>query len=234
MFGGDFLDADLSNLTNKQVGEMSNYVNRLEQVGGLELSNEDKKNARAIRKLRSVMTSAGEGLTDEQTGPIDSMLRSVKSYISNNVEGKDATVAYESFRAIARNALFGSQVSGADYKAFNSAFATLGQQTGPVLVSLRTQLQMMQDDLIAMSELNDPYVTKARFGMSMDELDNTVNALQDRIDIINNIANGRPVEGIEIPAKGEGSGIEVSITPKGGAAPASGERPSLDSIFGGQ
>lgn len=228
-FGGDFLSADLTNLNSKQQAEMSNYVNRLEQVGGLELSNEDKKNARAIRKLRSIARTAGDEVTDEMTGPIDSVLRSLKSYISNNVDGKDATTAYESFRAIARNALFGSQVSAADYKAFNNAFASLGQQTGPVLVSLRTQLQVMQDDLQAMAELNDPYVVKARFGYSMDELDDTINAIQDRIDLIGQLANGKTVDGIQLPTA-DGSGIKVNPTPVGQPA-ASGNRPSLDEIW---
>lgn len=232
MFEGDFLDADLSNLNNKQIAEMSKYVNRLEQVGDLELSNEDKKAARSIRKLMTVARTTGEKLTAEQTGPIDSVLRSVKSYISNNVEGKDATTAYEAFRAISRNALFGSQVSGADYAAFNSVVGSLKQQTGPVLMSLKTQLEIIRDDMQAMADLNDPYIAKARFGVSLDELDDITNAIQDRVDIINRIANGQPVEGIT-PVTAESSGIKVNpIAP--GSSTEPGARKSLDEIFGGQ
>ncbi len=232
LFGGDFLDADLSNLSNKQIAEMSQYVNRMEQVGGLELSNEDKKAARSIRKLMTVARTTGEKLTAEQTGPIDSVLRSVKSYISNNVEGKDATTAYEAFRAISRNALFGSQVSSADYAAFNSVVGSLKQQTGPVLMSLKTQLEIIRDDMQAMADLNDPYVAKARFGVSLDELDDITNAIQDRVDIINRIANGQPVEGIT-PVSDEGSGIKVNPIATGDTKEP-GARKSLDEIFGGQ
>ena len=231
-FGGSFLDADISKLSTSQQAEMAQYVNRIEQAGGLELSTEEKKSARAVRKLLGVARTAGEELSADQTGPIDSMLRSVKSYISDNVDGKDSTVAYESFRAIARNALFGSQVSGADYKAFNSAVSTLGHQTGPVLVSLRTQLEMMRDDMQAMTDLNDPYVAKARFGVGLDELDDITDAIQDRIDIISNINAGKAVPGIIMPKdKAPESGIEVKVAPAGEQPKA--DRPSLDTIFGG-
>lgn len=228
-FGGNFLDADVSTLDTKQQAEVAQYLNRIEQVGGLELSLEEKKNARSFRKLMGVAKTAGENLTAEQTGPIDSILRSVKSYISDEVDGKEASVAYESFRAIARNALFGSQVSGADYKAFNSAFASLGMQTGPVLVSLKTQLSMLKDDMEAMADLNDPYVVKARFGTSIDELDNIANAIQDRIDIIDAVQKGKPIEGINLPAdNGKGSGIRVNVDKPQGS------KPPLSEIFGAQ
>jgi len=229
-FGGDFLTADISNLDSKQIAEMAQYVNRIEQVGDLKLSNEDKKNARSIRKLMTVARTAGEGLTAEQTGPIDSVLRSLKSYVSDNVQGKDATTAYEAFRAISRNALFGSQVSSADYAAFNSVVGSLKQQTGPVLASLKTQLSVIRDDMQAMADLNDPYVAKARFGVSLDELDDITNAIQDRIDIINRIVAGKPVEGVEAV---EGSGIKVNPIPQDSKTEP-GQRRPLDEIFGGQ
>lgn len=227
-FGGDFLNADLNNLSPEQTRVLARNINRIEQVGGMKLSNEEKKNARAIRKLLPTARTAAEKLTDEQTGLIDSTLRQVKSYVSNNVPGKDGTIAYENIRGLARNALFGSQVSSADYKAMNKMSATLGEQTGPVLASLKQQMILMRDDISAAADLGDPYVAKARYGATIDQLDSIVNGLDERIDLINRAANG--------PGASTNSGIKVNVAPKAQqpAASVSGERPSLESIFGGQ
>jgi ribosomal protein L22 len=231
-FDGNFLAADLNNLTPEQERVVNRNINRIEQVGGLKLSTEEKKNARAIRKLLPTATTAATKLTDDQTGLIDSTLRQVKSYVSNNVPGKDGTIAYENLRALGRNALFGSQVSSADYKAFNKAVASLGEQTGPVLASMKQQLQLMRDDINAAADLGDPYVAKVRYGTTLEGLDKIVNSLDERIELIQRGQTSGPAGGQT------NSGIKVRVTPNAnGAAPAaavSGERPSLDSIFGGQ
>lgn len=227
-FDGDFLNADLNNLTPEQTRTVNKAINRIEQVGGLKLSNEEKKNARAIRKLLPTASTAATKLTDDQTGLIDSTLRQVKSYVSNNVPGKDGTIAYENIRALARNALFGSQVSAADYKSFNKAVATLGEQTGPVLASLKQQMQLMRDDIGAAADLGDPYVAKVRYGATLEQLDKIQQGLQDRIDLINRGGNNGPAGGAT------NSGIKVNVTPKSGQpASVSGERPALEDIFGG-
>lgn len=231
-FGGNFLAADLNNLTPEQERIVNRNINRIEQVGGLKLSAEEKKNARSIRKLINTASTAATKLTDEQTGLIDSTLRQVKSYVSNNVPGKDGTIAYENLRALARNALYGSQVSSADYKAFNKAVAGLGEQTGPVLASMKQQLQLMRDDISAAADLGDPYVAKVRYGTTLEGLDKIVNGLDERIDIINR-GNASGLAG-----SATNSGIKVRVTPNANgiaqAAAVSGERPSLDAIFGGQ
>ncbi|MGL5566369.1 MAG: hypothetical protein ACRDC4_11645, partial [Plesiomonas sp.] len=77
-FGGDFLGADLNKLDSTQTRELNKYVNRIEQVGGMELTPEEKRNARNIRKLVSISDKAG-AITDEQTGLFDSMLNSTMS-----------------------------------------------------------------------------------------------------------------------------------------------------------
>lgn len=232
-FNGDFLNADLSNLTPEQTRVVNKAINRIEQVGGLELTPEEKKNARAIRKLIPTANTAATKLTDDQTGLIDSTLRQVKSYVSNNVPGKDGTIAYENIRALARNALFGSQVSSADYKAFNKAVANLGEQTGPVLASLKQQLQLMRDDISAAADLGDPYVAKVRYGTTLEGLDKIVNSLDERINLINRGGQNGPA------GTATSSGIKVNITPNAPGtqqqpAAVSGERKPLAAIFGGQ
>lgn len=235
-FGGDFLSPDvkLDNLNPEQERTLSTQVNRIEQVGGLKLSPEDKKNARAIRKLLPTANRAATELSDADTGLIDSTMRGVKSYITNNVPGKQGTIAYETLRSFQRDALFGKQVSAADRADLNRVVANLGQQTGPVLASLRQNLELMRDDLSASADLGDPYVAKVRYGATINQLDSIVNGLNDRIDLISATSSGTPGGGTE-------SGLKVNVTPQYGQpqptqpSSVSGERPSLDAIFlGGQ
>ncbi|BAM63087.1 hypothetical protein D877_gp39 [Edwardsiella phage KF-1] len=221
-FGGDFLGANLASLDPTQTRELNKYVNRIEQVGGLELSPEEKRNARAVRKLVSAGSKAGK-LTDEQTGLLDSTLNSTMAYISDNVEHKEASIAMEQVRALTRNALFGSQVSNSDYAATNKLVANLGQKTGPVLASLKNTLETVRDDMQAAADLGDQYVAKARYGRSLEDMDKTINAIDARIRLINKTASGG--------ARTE-SGIKVNPVPSSTApSQAPGSRPSLDEIF---
>lgn len=236
-FGGDFLSPDvkLDNLDPQQERVVSTNINRIEQVGGLKLSPEDKKNARAIRKLLPTANRAATELSDEDTGLLDSTMRNVKSYITNNVPGKDGAIAYEALRAVQRNALFGKAVSAADRSDLNKVLGTLGQQTGPVLAYMRQNLELMRDDLSATADMGDPYVAKVRYGATVHQLDNIVNGINDRLDLINSAGSGSVGGGTE-------SGLKVNVTPQYGQpqpatqqpASVSGERPALGDIFGGQ
>jgi hypothetical protein len=110
------------------------------------------------------------------------MLKTVRTYVSDNVEGLAATSAYNAFRNTVRHALFGSALTQAEISSFNAAYGTLGQQTGPVLQQFVTSLMQVQAKLAALSNLNDPYVVKARLGKNQEELQATIQAIQERID----------------------------------------------------
>lgn len=231
-FGGDFLNADLNNLDGKKVRALDRNLTRIEQAGGLALTGEEKKNARNIMRLLNTADYAARNLSDEQTGLIDSTLNQVKTYISNEVSGKQATVAYNTIGAYYRDALFGKQVSAADRKDMGKVQATLGQQTGPVLASLKQQMITTRDELSAAASLGDPYVAKARYGMSIDKLDGTISSLNERIALLDRGISSTGVGG----STNSGVKVRVNSNQPGGMGnnnPAmSGDRPSLGDIFG--
>ncbi|AWD90288.1 hypothetical protein [Dickeya phage Amaethon] len=232
-FGGDFLNADISNLDSKKIRALDRNLTRIEQAGGLALSSEEKKNARDIMKLLNTADYTAKNLSDAQTGIIDSSLNQVKTYINNEVSGKQATVAYNTLGAFYRDALFGKQVSAADRKDMAKVQATLGQQTGPVLASLRQQLVVTRDELAAASALGDPYVAKARYGMSIDKLDGTITSLNNRISLLD-----KGISGTGVGATNSGVKVRVTSQQPGGTGNGNpiikGDRPSLSSIFGGE
>jgi len=76
-------------------------------------------------------------------------------------------------------------------------------------------------------------VAKARTGLSLEQLDNTVSALDNRIDMLDRGYTNAGVTG------GTNSGVKVRVNSSqpGGVSGANpvvrGERPSLGDIFGG-
>ncbi len=183
-FDGSFLDADLSSPEARR--KAGRYISRIEK--DFPMSTEDRRVAVEVRQLRSLGETAGEQITDQQAGPIDSMIRGVKKYLSNDVGGVEGTAAYESFRNTLRHALYGASLTQGEIDAFNSAAGTLKEQTGPVLVKLQTQLGELKNKLEAVYDLNDEYVAKYRLNMDLDEVAGVIDALDERIEFVGGVA----------------------------------------------
>jgi len=184
-FGGSFLSADLSDPKIRSKAEP--LVRRIEQFSGAEMDTTQKKRVAEIRQLITLGKSGSE-LTPAETGPLDSLLRDGRKYISDNIEGTDATAAYQAYRNLVRNALFGASLTNNEQAEFDKAFGTLKEQTGPVLAKLRTQMQMLQDELGAIYDSGDEYVMKYRLGMDSDRLVQVMNALDQRLEMFDNQA----------------------------------------------
>lgn len=184
-FDDSFLSADLSDPKVRSKAEP--FVRRIEQFSGAEMDTTQKKRVAEIRQLITLGKSGSE-LTPAETGPLDSLLRDGRKYISDNIEGTDATAAYQAYRNLVRNALFGASLTNNEQAEFDKAFGTLKEQTGPVLAKLRTQLQMLQDELGAIYDSGDEYVMKYRLGMDSDRLVQVMNALDQRLEMFDNQA----------------------------------------------
>ena len=190
-FGGSFLAADLSDPKVRAKAEP--YVRRIEQFSGAEMSTTQKKRVAEIRQLITLGREGSE-LTAAETGPLDSLLRDAKKYISDDVNGADATSAYNSYRNLVRNALFGASLTNNEQAEFDKAFGNLKEQRGPVLAKLRTQTQMLQDELSSIYDSGDEYVMKYRLGMDSDRLVQVINTLDQRLAMFDN----RAPEGTEV------------------------------------
>lgn len=232
-FGGDFLSADLSKATPEQRRTINTNLNRMEQVGGLELSNEDKTQIRKIGQIFPTLTTAGTNLTEEQTGLLDSTLGNLKTYVQDAVPGKEGTAAYNTARMLFNNAMLGTQISKHEQQSANKAFGSLGQGLGPVLTGVRQQMILARDNMQAIANLNDPYVVKARLGVGQEQVDKAIAGIDARLNLLNRIQTGSAAPGSE-----GGSGIKVNVAPtyqqgtQGAVAqPSTGTRPPLDTIF---
>ena len=189
----DFLDMDTSSLSSQQTNNIETKIRDLEQLGGAELKADTRKNLLRIRGLTHLGDKAGE-LTEKETGLLDNLLFNVKKYIFDEAPaGTDAAAAYALYRNTARHAQFGSVLPAGEIKSFTEAFGSLGMQAGPVLSMLRESLVQLKHDYNAIADLENPYVMKWRTGMGEIELEDTINKLDDRIGMIDRVANDTPI-----------------------------------------
>lgn len=183
-FENGFLDADLSTPDARR--KASRYITRIEK--DFPMTTEDRRIATELRQLTNLARTAGDQITDKEAGPIDSMIRSVKKYLSNDVGGTEGTAAYETFRNTLRHALYGASLTQGEISAFNSAAGSLKEQTGPVLVKMKTQLGEIKSKLEAVYDMNDEYVAKYRLNMDLDEVAKVIGAIDERVDFFSGIA----------------------------------------------
>lgn len=182
MAGGDFFSADLNDRTTRR--KMGRRISELEKLTGQSLTTEDKRLAREVRELTQLGGDAGEALTPEATGIIDNWLGNVKKYVSDNVDNVEAKASYETFRNTLRNALYGATLTDGEIKAFNAAVGSLGQQAGPVLAQLRTQMGQLRTRLQSIYDFNDEYVAQYYLGTSLDDMDKALSEMDKRIDLM--------------------------------------------------
>lgn len=177
-----FFDTPMSELTVTNKAKIHRKIAAIEDLRNVKLSNETKREVRNLRDLTALGATAGDELTPEETGLLDSTLNTFKKYMVNEVGGVKGTAAYESFRNIFRNMLYGASLTAGETKAFNKAAGTLGQKFEPVMQQLNTQMSTIKHNLEAIRDLEDPYLAHYYTGQSIEEIDRAIQSIDDRIE----------------------------------------------------
>lgn len=178
-----FFSTDFSNPSNFR--KAYPYISKIEAAEGVKWTADEKKQLGNIRSLIA-MGDPAEGLTEADTGIIDSTFNNVKKYIFEEVDdGVKAASAYAAFRNTARHALYGSALTQGEIDSFNEAFGTLGQKLGPVLQQFKTSLVQTKAQLNSIASMNNPYVAKVRLGVDQENVDDIINSIDQRIEYLN-------------------------------------------------
>lgn len=178
-----FFSTDFSNPTNFR--KAYPYISKIEAAEDIKWTAEEKKQLGNIRSLIA-MGDPAEGLTEADTGLIDSTFNNVKKYIFEEVDdGVKAASAYAAFRNTARHALYGSALTQGEIDSFNEAFGTLGQKLGPVLQQFKTSLVQVKAQLGSIASMNNPYVAKVRLGIDQENIDDIINSIDQRVEYLN-------------------------------------------------
>ena len=180
-----FFEADLSDPKNRRT--FGPKISAIEKLADTKMSTEDKRVVRQFRSLSALGGSAGEKITDEEAGLLDRVIIDTKQYITNNVEGMDGTAAYETFRNVLRNSLYGASLTASEMSAFNKAAGNLKQQAGPVLQKLLVQVEDVRSQLKSVYDMNDEYVATYYMGKSLEEIDEVIEALDQRVDFFKSL-----------------------------------------------
>lgn len=204
---GGFFSLDLTKKENRR--KAGPLVQQLEQLSGKSMSTEDIRTARNIRDLISLGGTAGSDLSGQETGLLDSLLSNAKKYITDE-GGAKGVAAYETFRNIFRNSLYGASLTTGETSAFNAAAGTLGQKLGPVLEQLNMQMTSMRNQLSAIYDMNDEYVAYYYLGMDQEQLDKTIEAIDQRINMLKmRSTKSRATEKVKLPVRSAEEDMQI-------------------------
>lgn len=212
-----FFDSNIGEMSMTDRAKVGRYINQIEDLRGVKLSTEDKRMARDFKSLINLGGTVSEKLTPDETGILDSFLRGMKSYLVNEVGGKEATSAYETFRSVLRNDLYGATLPAGEMKAFNTAAGTLAQKFKPALKAFQTQLKDVKSKMESIRDTNDPYLAHYYFGSDVDQLDEVIRQIEERLDSVQMV----------VTAQAPSKVITAEATPVPDGAP----KKSLDEIF---
>ena len=190
-----FMDMDTSNIKqgSDQWYSIEEKVQGVEKLLGYELDAKTKTDLKRIQGVAHLGDKASE-LTEKETGLLDNLWFGIHKYIFDEApSGTDAAAAYALFRNTARHAQFGSVLPAGEIKSFAEAFGSMGMQIGPVLTMLRESLMQQMHQYKAIAQMENPYVMKWRTGMGAIELQDTINKLDERISMIDAVANDTPI-----------------------------------------
>jgi CHASE3 domain sensor protein len=213
-YGKSFLD--LSRDEIRRDVKLERKIERMERLGKLELSSAEKKKVGQIKQLIA-LGNRGSKITDEETGILDKLGNDVRKFVSDSVSGVEATSAFAAYRNILRNALYGSVLTDGEIKAFREQFGELTEKTGPLLTKFKTALIQLSGEMQALIDTNNSYVMHYRIGQDRDQLQDIIDGIQQRIDMIVGVESENTEKDV-IPAsrlkgdskKPENIGVELS------------------------
>lgn len=184
----DFFSPDKKYSSMDKV-QQERYIQRIELGAKATLSEGDKKQIANIKSLISLGDPATK-LTKQETGLFDKPLKTLKTYISDNVKGTIATAAFATFRNTLRHAISGSALTEAEIKAFNESMGTLGQQLGPILERFKLALGQVRAKLDSVRQTNNSYVIQYRLGSDSTRLDGIIDNLDERLERLSGAERG--------------------------------------------
>ena len=184
-----FLDTPMSTLSQAGKAKIHRKIAAIEDLRNIKFTNEAKREIRQLRELTSLGRKAGDAITPEETGLVDSTVNEFKKYMVNEVGGVKGTAAYEAFRNIFRNMLYGAALTEGETAAFNKAMGTIRQKYAPVMAQLNNQMRSIKQNLVSIRDLEDPYLAHYYTGQSLEEVDRVIQSIDERIDAFTAIAN---------------------------------------------
>lgn len=195
-FGGEdnFYNTDFSKREN--LIKVNKDVEAIERLKGIKFTAAQVKQLSNLKSAIDLAKTAGTKLNESQTGVLDNLLFNTKKYLTDEVGGIEGASAYAAYRNMVRHTLYGTALSKWEIAAFNEAFGSLKQKLGPALSQLKIGILQLKDELETISSIQNPVVAHVRLGSTEADVENIINALDERIKFLDAKSNGQ--EGLEL------------------------------------
>ncbi|MCI4436959.1 MAG: hypothetical protein JHC33_09155 [Ignisphaera sp.] len=148
-------------------------VRKIEALSGVHLTAKQVENIGNIRKTIAAGKSA-QGLTNADMGLVDSTLKSLGAYVSDDAMGAEARSAWAGIRNQLLHAFAGSAMNEGELARWGEQFGNLYQQGGPVLTTLANALNQLGGDLDSL-RLSLPEASfHVRLGSDVSQLNSVI------------------------------------------------------------
>ena len=200
----DFFDMDVSNMSVQDKANVHKNIQKIEKRLGITRSGEERKTMRNLRSLVNLGGTVGSRMKSDQVGFADNFFGNIKKYVIDDASGKDVKSAYETFRNVFRNELFGATVTDGENRNFTAAAGSANQQLKPLLAAFRTQMETVRTQLETISNLDDPYLAHYYFGGDLTDVDTAIENITRRLGQLDGPAT----------SAGSNEGPKVKIPPR--------------------
>jgi hypothetical protein len=148
-------------------------VRKIEALSGVHLTAKQTEDIGNIRKTIAAGRSA-QGLTNADMGLVDSTLKSLGAYVSDDTMGAEARSAWAGIRNQLLHAFAGSAMNEGELARWGEQFGNLYQQGGPVLTTLANALNQLGGDLDSL-RLSLPEASfHVRLGSDVSQLNSVI------------------------------------------------------------
>ena len=223
--GGSFAEADLSDPAER--GKYARTIQKLKQQTKYKPAESTKKVLRQMRSVVNLGETASQ-ITEDQTGVFDSIFHDVKKYITNNVDGVRETASLAWMNNVARNILFGATLPAAEIKAFTQAAGSQKQQLAPLLDAMAVNLGQIRDEISHMLATGDPDITRWELGMTEDQANDVLDAIDDTIANLHG-----EMETLNLSGKPATTAADLKIVPESKSTLTPERRAGLQKIYEG-
>lgn len=177
----NFFEMDVASMTPQDRADVHRNIQKIEHSLGIKRSTEERRTLRNLRSLVNLGGTVGTRMKSNQVGFADNFFGNIKKYVVDDATGREAKSAYETFRNVFRNELFGATVTDGENRNFIAAAGSANQQLKPLLAAFRTQMGTVKSQLETISQLDDPYLAHYYFGGDLEQVDQAIDNISRRL-----------------------------------------------------
>lgn len=168
----------LSDATPEQYHQLEVIATNVDALQGTEITAKTRENVASLSTVLDLFTRAAK-LRPDDTGFFDVWRHEFLEHYYDDVPGTQARAAYGELSNILRHALFGATLPEAEREDFAKGYGKEGQQLGPILDKLISQLTTQQAKLAGYIATSNSFSMRIRLRKSDADAALAMKTMQD-------------------------------------------------------